>query len=57
MSYNRSIGMTPFRALYGRDPTIVFKLDDYVSAVEEVNDTIMTSNQILAELKQHSIAA
>jgi len=41
-SFNRSAGMTPLKALYGRDPSSIFHMDDTTSAVEEVNEQVRT---------------
>lgn len=46
--------MTPFRALYGRDPPILLKLTDYPFSVEDVNQQLLDKNAILDELKAQS---
>lgn len=56
-SFNISAGMTPFKALYGRDPPSIFHMDDTASAVEEVNEQVRTRNLILTELKNHLVHA
>ena len=33
-SFNRSAGMTPFKALYGRDPSSIFHMNDTTFSVE-----------------------
>ncbi|KAH0773802.1 hypothetical protein KY290_010939 [Solanum tuberosum] len=52
-----SIGMTPFKALYGRDPSSIFHMDDTTSAVEEVNEQVRTKNLILTKLNEHLLQA
>ncbi|KAH0670606.1 hypothetical protein KY290_026014 [Solanum tuberosum] len=43
--------MTPFKALYERDPPSLLRFTDEISAVEEVNQQLMARNNILYELK------
>lgn len=45
--------MSPFKALYGRDPPTLFKLKDETSSVEEVNEQIRDRNAVIEELKEH----
>ncbi|XP_031251017.1 uncharacterized protein LOC116108912 [Pistacia vera] len=47
--------MTPFKALYGRDPPTLLKFIDYPSSMEEVNQQMAARNSILDELK-HNLA-
>jgi len=56
-SFNRSAGMTPLKALYGRDPSSIFHMDDTTSAVQEVNEQVRIRNLILTELKEHLLQA
>lgn len=56
-NFNQSIGMSSFRALYGRDPPTLFKLEDVKSNVEEVNEHIRNRNAVIEELKVHLIEA
>lgn len=39
-SFNQSIGMSPFNALYGCDPPTLLKFEDVHSPVEDVNEQI-----------------
>ena len=43
--------MTPFKALYGRDPPPLLKWKDHGTRVQEVDELIEERNQILEELK------
>lgn len=52
-TYNQSSGMSPFKALYGRDPPTLFKWEDCESAVEDVNEYIRARNIILGDLKEN----
>ncbi|XP_031266696.1 uncharacterized protein LOC116125120 [Pistacia vera] len=45
--------MTPFKALYGRDPSTLLKFTDCPSAVEEVNHQMFKRNSILEEFKHN----
>ena len=44
--------MTPFKALYGRDPPTLVRGDAAPSHVEDVNQMIQDRNQMLDELKE-----
>ena len=50
-NYNRSTGMTPFKALYGRDPPALHRFQEPVSVVDPVERQIRERNVILDELK------
>lgn len=52
-TFNQSTDMTPFKALYGKDPPTLFRFEDTVSAVEEVNQQVQARNKVLDELKMH----
>lgn len=45
--------MNPFRALYGKDPRTLFKVEDSPSAIEEVNEQLKAPNLVLFELKEN----
>lgn len=50
-NYNMSAGMTPFRALYGRDPPILLKAGAIPSKIEDINQMLLQRHVILDELK------
>lgn len=50
-SYNSSSKCTPFKALYGQDPPVLFSGTNKPSAVEEVNVMFTERDQFLADLK------
>ncbi|KAL6514874.1 hypothetical protein OROGR_020453 [Orobanche gracilis] len=56
-NFNVSTGMTPFRALYGRDPPILIKAGIIPFKVEEVNQLFHKRDSILDELKQNLLKA
>lgn len=56
-NFNQSIGMSPFKALYGQDPPTIFKLEDVESSVEDVNQHIRDRNALIEELKGHLVKA
>lgn len=43
--------MTPFKALYGRDPPSLLRFTEDISTVEQVNQQLAALNTILDELK------
>lgn len=45
--------MTPFKALYGRDPPLLFKGSAFPSGVEAVNQLATDRDLLLDELKQN----
>ena len=49
--------MTPLKALYRRDPPLLFRFVEEQSAVEEVNTQIQECNLILDELKANLVKA
>ncbi|KAK4269286.1 hypothetical protein QN277_022466 [Acacia crassicarpa] len=50
--------MTPFRAVYGRDPPTFLKLTNEPSVIEEVNEQLRSSrNAIIATLKENLLNA
>lgn len=51
-SHNVSIGMSPFKALYGRDPPSIIKYHPEGTVVQEVEQLLMERDTILEELKQ-----
>ncbi|XP_031257121.1 uncharacterized protein LOC116115112 [Pistacia vera] len=52
-TYHGSTRMTPFKALYGKDPPTLLKFTDCPSVVEEVNQQMLKRNTILAEFKHN----
>ena len=50
-NYNASTQVTPFKALYGRDPPTLLRSEPGVSAVEEINLLLKERDLILDELK------
>lgn len=46
-------GMTPFKAVYGREPPSFLRLVEKDSKIEEVNDMIVERNLILDQLKNN----
>ena len=50
-TYNASTKVSPFQALYGRPPPILFKGETYPSKVLEVQSLIASRDEVLAELK------
>ena len=51
-TYNASSKMTPFQALYGRPPLVVYCGETYPSNVPEVQQLMTGRDQILDELKE-----
>jgi len=45
--------MTPLKALYGRDPPNIIKLEDDASPVEDVNIQLKKTDTVIAELKDN----
>ncbi|XP_019459958.1 PREDICTED: DNA gyrase subunit A, chloroplastic/mitochondrial-like [Lupinus angustifolius] len=56
-NYHTSAGMTPFRALYGRDPPLLIKAGTIPSKIEEVNQLFAQRDGILEELKGNLVKA
>lgn len=56
-NYNSSTKLTPFRALYGRDPPQLLKGTTLPSAVEEVNWLTQDRGIVLNELKPKLVKA
>lgn len=52
-TYHGATQMTPFKALYGRDPPPLLKWKDGSTRVQEVDNQIKEKNLILEELKHH----
>ena len=52
-NYNSSLKLTPFKALYGRDPPHLLRGTIIPSAVEEVNQLTQERDQILHDLKDN----
>ncbi|KAF2295032.1 hypothetical protein GH714_031164 [Hevea brasiliensis] len=52
-SFHRTIGMTPFFALYGRHPPGVPRYEGGHSPIHEVDQILQTRDEILRELKSH----
>ncbi|KAA8537164.1 hypothetical protein F0562_029610 [Nyssa sinensis] len=50
-TYHSSIGMTPFQALYGRSPLSIPYYQVGASSVDEVDQTMVSRNSILQQLK------
>lgn len=48
--------MSPFKALYGRDPPILLKFTEVKSTVEDVNQQMLERNGMLEELKSNLVA-
>ncbi|WVY93416.1 hypothetical protein V8G54_032504 [Vigna mungo] len=57
INYNSSTKMTPFKALYGREPPVLIRGDMIQSSVEEVNRLMADRNHMLDELKEHLVLA
>lgn len=51
-NYHYSTKMTPFKALYGRDPPTLLKGENIPSSVEEVNRLMAERNQVIEELQE-----
>ncbi|KAL6541589.1 hypothetical protein OROGR_011075 [Orobanche gracilis] len=56
-NYNVSAGMTPFQALYGRDPPLLIKGCTIPSKLDDVNQLVQQRDDLLAELKQNLLKA
>lgn len=56
-TYSSSTGMSPFKALYGREPPTLLKYADHSSPVDEVNQQLQNRNSILLELKENLLKA
>lgn len=52
-NYNSSLKLTPFKALYGRDPPHLLRGTTIPSVVEEVNQLTQERDQILHDLKDN----
>ncbi|GJV96919.1 putative mitochondrial protein [Tanacetum coccineum] len=52
-SFHSSIGMTPFKVLYGRDPPMIMRNDKGVATTFEVNRYLLERDEVLDELKMH----
>ncbi|XP_044476613.1 uncharacterized protein LOC123204119 [Mangifera indica] len=51
-TFHSSLGMTPFKALYGRDPPTLFRWGSEASKIDEVGAFLQQRDAILLELKQ-----
>lgn len=56
-SYNASSNMTPFKALYGRDPPVLFRGDTYPCRVPEVQAMTQERDLLLDSLRQNLLKA
>ena len=52
-TFNASTKMTPFQALYGRPPPILFKAETYPFKVHKVQVLMASRDEILAELQDN----
>ncbi|KAL0412971.1 UNVERIFIED_CONTAM: hypothetical protein Sradi_1498800 [Sesamum radiatum] len=52
-SHHTSIGMSPFRALYGRHPPSILKYLDASSSVAAVDDLLRVHRDVIALVKHH----
>lgn len=52
-SFHSAIGMTPFKALYGRDPPTLLRFHDTPSANASVEDLLRERDNVLGELRGH----
>ncbi|XP_010262237.1 PREDICTED: uncharacterized protein LOC104600803 [Nelumbo nucifera] len=51
-SYHSSLGMTPFRVVYGRDPPRLLSYEPGSTRLEEVDRNLQDRNALLAEVSQ-----
>lgn len=51
--HHSSTGMTPFKALYGRDPPIMAGYKSGTTTITEFDEQLVERDAILAELKSH----
>ena len=56
-SFHHSIGMTPFRALYGRDPPTLIKYEISNQDPPSVQEMLMQRDLIIEELKKNMLKA
>ena len=56
-TFNISAGMTPFKALYGRDPPTLIKGCTFTSKIDVVNQLLVARDVVLQELKQNLLKA
>ena len=49
--------MTPFKALYGRDPLTLIKGCTFTSKIDVVNQLLVARDVVLQELKQNLLKA
>ena len=49
--------MTPFKALYGRDPPTLIKGCTFTSKIDAVNQLLVARDVVLQELKQNLLKA
>ena len=56
-TFNISTGMTPFKALYGRDPPTLIKGCTFTSKIDAVNQLLVARDVVLQELKQNLLKA
>ena len=52
-SFHTSIGMTPFKALYGRDPPALTRYNPQASNPVTLQEQLINRDNILQQLKQH----
>nr|GEU47565.1 gamma-tubulin complex component 4 homolog [Tanacetum cinerariifolium] len=52
-SFHSSIGMTPFKVLYGRDPPTIMGYDKGGATTFEVDQYLLVRDEVLDELKMH----
>ncbi|XP_031249523.1 uncharacterized protein LOC116107390 [Pistacia vera] len=57
LSISSVVGMTPFKALYGRDPPSILKFFNHGLTVDEVNCQLQARNVILAKLQENLLKA
>ena len=56
-SFHHSIGMTPFKALYGRDPPTLIKYEISNQDPPSVQEMLMQRDLIIEELKKNMLKA
>lgn len=52
-AYHSSLGMTPFKAVYGRDPPTLVKYVPTGNDPISIHDQLLQRNYVLARLKQN----
>ncbi|CAL9231368.1 unnamed protein product [Arabidopsis halleri] len=52
-TYHSSIGMTPFKAVYGRDPPVLAGYESGSTPIQELDEQLLERDALLCDMKKH----